>query len=100
MPIFSYQGVPLQSATHVSIDPFLTVKEAAAFFGVSVPTIWRWAANGIIPKPLKLGRLSRWPKSEILTVVEKAKDGRDCSVAMLAIGKAKGGLDGLEAEIA
>lgn len=58
-------------------DPLLSVREGAAELGVSVPTFWRRVADGTIQKPLKLGGLSRWPKSEILGVIEKAKAARN-----------------------
>lgn len=57
-------------------DPLLTDREAAAVLGVSKPTFWRWARLGTIPKPVKLGGLSRWPRSEILEVIERAKIAR------------------------
>lgn len=57
-------------------DPLLTVKEVAAIIGVSVPTIWRWTRAGTIPMPVKLGGMSRWPRSEILNVIKEAKANR------------------------
>ena len=57
-------------------DPLLIAREGAAILQISVPTFWRRVADGTIPKPVKLGGLSRWPKSEILDVIEKAKAAR------------------------
>lgn len=57
-------------------DPLLKDKEAAPLLGISVPTFWRRVADGTVPKPIKLGALSRWPQSEILAVIEKAKADR------------------------
>jgi predicted DNA-binding transcriptional regulator AlpA len=59
-----------------SIDPLLTAREAAIILQISIPTYWRRVADGTVPKPVKLGGLSRWPKSEILAVIEKAKAAR------------------------
>lgn len=59
------------------IDPLLTVREAAPLLGMSVPTFWRRVADGTISKPIKLGALSRWPQSEILAVIDRAKAARD-----------------------
>ena len=59
------------------IDPLLTVREAAPLLGMSVPTFWRRVADGTISKPIKLGALSRWPQSEILAVIGRAKAARD-----------------------
>lgn len=58
------------------IDPLLTVREGAALLQVSIPTFWRRVADGTIPKPVKLGGLSRWPRSEVLAVIETAKAAR------------------------
>jgi predicted DNA-binding transcriptional regulator AlpA len=54
-------------------DPLLTVRESAEVLQISVPTFWRRVADGTVPKPLKIGSLSRWPRSEIMTVIEHAK---------------------------
>ncbi len=58
------------------IDLLLRAHEAAGLLQISVPTFWRRVADGTIPKPVKLGGLSRWPKSEILAVIETAKAAR------------------------
>ena len=57
-------------------DPLLIAREGAIILQISVPTFWRRVADGTIPKPVKLGGLSRWPKSEILAVIETAKAAR------------------------
>lgn len=57
-------------------DPLLTVRESAQVLQISVPTFWRRVADGTVPKPVKLGGLSRWPESEILAVIETAKARR------------------------
>ena len=57
-------------------DPLLTAREGAAELQVSVPTFWRWVANGTLPKAVKLGGMSRWPQSELLAVIERAKARR------------------------
>jgi len=59
------------------VDPLLTVREAASLLGISIPTFWRRVADGTISKPIKLGGLSRWPQSEILAVIDRAKATRD-----------------------
>jgi len=60
-------------------DPLLDVRESAAILDVSVPTFHRRVADGTVPKPIKLGALSRWPRSEILAVIEAAKARRDAA---------------------
>lgn len=57
-------------------DPLLRVTEGAALLGISVPTFYRRVGDGTIPKPVKLGGAVRWPQSELLTVIERAKAQR------------------------
>ena len=59
-----------------SVDPLLTASEAAKVLSMSVPTFCRRVADGTVPKPLKFGKLSRWPHSEILAVIAAAKASR------------------------
>ena len=58
-------------------DPLLTAREAAAELQISIPTWWRWVAFGTLLKPVKLGGISRWPRSEVLAVIENAKAKRN-----------------------
>lgn len=58
------------------IDPLLTARESAALLQISIPTYWRRVADGTIPKPVKIGALSRWPQSEVLGIFEQAKARR------------------------
>jgi predicted DNA-binding transcriptional regulator AlpA len=57
-------------------DPLLTDREGAAILSVSIPTFWRRVSDGTVPKPVKIGALSRWPQSEIMAVIERAKAQR------------------------
>ncbi len=58
-------------------DPLLNKNEAAALLTISVPSLWRRVREGSVPKPLKLGATSRWPRSEIIEAIERAKKVRD-----------------------
>jgi predicted DNA-binding transcriptional regulator AlpA len=45
---------------------YVSVRYAARRFGVSVPSIWKWARTGKFPKPLKFGQnISRWRISDL-----------------------------------
>jgi excisionase family DNA binding protein len=57
-------------------DSLLTANEVAAFLQIGRVTLYRHIADGKIPAPIKIGALSRWPKSEILNVIETAKAAR------------------------
>ncbi|SCW39262.1 transcriptional regulator, AlpA family [Rhizobium mongolense subsp. loessense] len=58
-------------------DPLLTKKEAASILNISVPTFYRRVADGTLPKPIKIGALSKWPMSDILGAIEDAKAARN-----------------------
>ena len=64
------------SASPTNVDPLLRAHEAAGILQISIPTFWRRVADRTVPKPVKLGGLSRWPQSEILAVIETAKAAR------------------------
>lgn len=64
--------VPLRAKAAPSDAPnrpfggLLSAEEFAAELGVSRRTVHRYVADGILPKPRKLGpRLSRWTREEV-----------------------------------
>lgn len=61
-------GTPL-----ASVDPLLTDRQLAEMMSCGRSTVWRWATEGIIPQPLKIGGLSRWRKSTIAAAIEQAE---------------------------
>lgn len=63
-------------------DSLLTAREGAKLLQVSIPTFYRRIADGTLPKPIKLGNLSRWSQSEIIAAIEAAKSRR------MGVGKA------------
>ncbi|WP_273723928.1 AlpA family transcriptional regulator [Bartonella sp. AU18XJBT] len=62
-------------------DILLTDRESAKLLHMSVSTFRRHVTNGILPKPLKFGFLSRWLQSDLLNVIEQAKQQRYNDVA-------------------
>ena len=50
--------------------------EAATLLGCSRTTIWRRVADGGLPKPVKIGGMSRFILAEIMDRVEAAKAAR------------------------
>lgn len=53
--------------------------EASKLLGCGRSTLWRWAANGTIPKPLKIGGASRWKLSDLEDVIAKADTERSAA---------------------
>lgn len=61
-------GAPL-----TGVDPLLSDRETADQLGCGRSTVWRWASDGTLPKPLKIGGLSRWRQSWITHVINEAE---------------------------
>jgi excisionase family DNA binding protein len=59
-----------------TIDGLMTDKEVAELLGVSRTSVWKYVLAGQIPKPIKFGRMSRFPVSEISKAIETAKRQR------------------------
>ena len=51
-------------------------REGAALLGCSRATWWRRVKDGTIPQPIRLAGLTRWPRSEILEVIDRLRGAR------------------------
>jgi len=51
-------------------------KDVQKLFGIGQSTMYEYIQQGILPRPIKLGRTSIWLKSEIDTVIEERKQAR------------------------
>ena len=59
------------------VDPLLTDREVASYFGIGRSTVWRWVSDGILPEPIRLGGLSRWRQSDTQSVIDRASEARE-----------------------
>ena len=55
----------------------LDVKAVAALFQASPSTIWRRVNDGTMPRPVRIGGMTRWARDEIDAVIDRAKRARD-----------------------
>ena len=46
-------------------------REVAAMLSIAVSTVWDYANNGVIPKPMKIGSSTRWVRNEIELVLSE-----------------------------
>lgn len=46
-------------------DQLFNVREVAKKFSVSVATVWRLTKSGDIPKPIHIGRSTRWRAGDL-----------------------------------
>ena len=58
------------------LAPLMPVDAVAKRYGCSVATVWRHAAAGLLPKPVKLGGLTRWVPEEVNAAVAAAMAAR------------------------
>jgi excisionase family DNA binding protein len=55
------------------LDTLLTVSDVAEILCIGVRTVWRWAALGKIPKPVRLSRKTlRWKASQLQAYLDGA----------------------------
>jgi predicted DNA-binding transcriptional regulator AlpA len=60
----------------IAPDPLLTDKDVAKLLCASVATVWRRVQDGTLKRPIKIGMLSRFPQSDIVAFIERAKMSR------------------------
>lgn len=76
----NHATAPLAAAgPHHTTDQLYSDRDAAELLGCGRSTLWRWAAEGIIPKPLKIGGMSRWKLSDLQAVIAKAEAHREAA---------------------
>ena len=63
--------------TYNEAPVLLDVKAVAALFQSSPATIWRRVNDGTIPRPVRIGGMTRWARDEIDAVIDRAKAVRD-----------------------
>ncbi|MFN8684164.1 helix-turn-helix transcriptional regulator [Paracoccus sp. P2] len=46
--------------TYPTLQRLRSAREAAAYYGVSTSTLWRWVQQGLIPEPIRIGGRTFW----------------------------------------
>lgn len=57
-------------------DGLIDAPTAAGRFCVSVRTFWRMVSSGLVPQPVRVGRLARWFRSEIDETLTRLRERR------------------------
>jgi len=60
-----------------TIDRLMRLPEVCAATASSKPTIYRVIAQGKFLQPVKIGRMSAWPESEVTAFIESRKSARN-----------------------
>ena len=50
-------------------------RDVAALIGVRRETIWKWSRDGSFPKPIRIGRLTRFRQVEVLAWILSRQSG-------------------------
>jgi excisionase family DNA binding protein len=48
----------------------LSDREAAALLGIGRATFWRYVGAGRLPRPVKLGNVTRWRRAELEAAID------------------------------
>lgn len=52
-------------------EPHWTARQIAEHFQVSRKTVYAWTHRGLLPRPLKIGHLSRWKDADVRALEER-----------------------------
>jgi excisionase family DNA binding protein len=57
------------------VATFITVKQVADCLGLGESTVWNHVKNGVLPRPYKIGQLSRWDAEELREYIKSELAG-------------------------
>ncbi len=58
--------MPMNQPQPLPAEGYIRAKALAPMMGIAVVTLWRWAATGKFPKPVKLGaRATAWKAEDV-----------------------------------
>lgn len=58
----------------------LRARDAAAYLGISISTLWRWASEGRIPRPIRLSaRCTVWPRQGLDDFIRRQAETEGCA---------------------
>lgn len=60
----------------VEADRLLDLEAVGALLSVSRREVYRLMSRGVLPQPVKIGRSSKLPESEVAAYIEKLKQAR------------------------
>lgn len=66
-----------QANINLDLKRLVSLDEVAAMLDISLREVQRRIAAGELPRPVKIGRLSKLPLEEVLNFIEKLKNKRN-----------------------
>lgn len=56
-------------------ETFITVRQIAEALHVNPRTVWRWAARGVLPRPVVLSPgCTRWREADVIAALARLSD--------------------------
>lgn len=62
----------LQQFSDLPDDARARLPVVCALFGISAPTVWRWARTGRLPAPIKHGGVTAWRVGDLRAALSQA----------------------------
>jgi excisionase family DNA binding protein len=53
------------------LEGLLDVEDVAALVNASARTVYRMVKSGQMPRPIKIGKLNRWRRQDVLKCIDK-----------------------------
>jgi predicted DNA-binding transcriptional regulator AlpA len=64
-----------------TMPELLTDRAVAELLGMSRATLWKLSRLGQLPRPVKIGNMTRWRRDEVYGVIDAVTSARDANVA-------------------
>jgi predicted DNA-binding transcriptional regulator AlpA len=64
-----------------TLPELLTDRAVAELLGMSRATLWKLSRLGQLPRPVKIGNMTRWRRDEVYGVIDAVTSARDANVA-------------------
>ena len=78
----------------------LRARGVAAYYGIGVATVWRWAKEGKLPKGTRLSpRVTVWRIEDLERLLDQATDVKDILAIETELNRVQGDVDSMEARI-
>jgi predicted DNA-binding transcriptional regulator AlpA len=63
--------------TDTTLPELMSDRAAAELLGMSRATLWKLSGLGQLPRPVKIGNMTRWRRDEVYGVIDAATSARD-----------------------
>ncbi len=72
----------MDSKLETAPERLIDLRAVQTLTGVSMATIYRWVESGQFPRPVRLGRSTRWRLGDVLDHLDSLPSAEDAPVTM------------------